>query len=72
MRRKPTRTEPIQTNPIDLYQLREYAEMYPEVKRICINRAIPIFVLQIELERYRVRLDKNKFNDFQKTRLSFN
>lgn len=54
---------------ICIRKLRDLAATYPEIKRICINKAVPVYLLQMELERYGFTLSKDKYVEFQKVRI---
>ena len=53
---------------IDLIKLKELVQSYPEIKRICLNKAVPVYLLQLELERYKLKLNPCFYTDFQKIR----
>lgn len=57
---------------IDLIELRELALKNAEIKRLCLNKYAPVYLLQMELERHKVRLNPTLYTalrDFRSTLL---
>lgn len=43
---------------IDIIKLKELATKHPEIKKLCLLKHAPVYLLQMELERYQCQLSK--------------
>jgi hypothetical protein len=55
---------------IDIEKLKELALNNAEIKKLCANK-MPIYLLQMELERYGMKLDRVYYKQLDTLRLHF-
>lgn len=55
---------------INIERLKVLAINYPEIKRLCANK-VPVYLLQLELERYGMKLDSIYYKQLDTLRLHF-
>lgn len=53
---------------INIDKLKEMAHNFPEIKRLCQMKHAPVYLLQMELERYKVRLDAQLYPQLKITK----